>query len=102
MVSRAPARVRLQGKTALVTGASRNIGRAIALAFAAEGANLVVNTRTHRDELEAVAAVESMVRQGTAELGGIDVLVGCAGQSIVSTRRLSSIARTISSGSSAT
>lgn len=88
--------MRLQGKTALVTGASRNIGRAIALAFAAEGADLVLNTRVNREELEAVAAecrkagvrvvtaladvadpgaVESMARQGLAELGRIDVLV---------------------------
>src|SRR2546430_17191953 len=49
-------RVNLKGKTALITGASRNIGRAIALAFAAEGADLVLNTRANRDELEAVAA----------------------------------------------
>jgi 3-oxoacyl-[acyl-carrier protein] reductase len=48
--------VRLKSKTALITGASRNIGRAIALAFASEGADLLLNTRTHRDELEAVAA----------------------------------------------
>src|SRR5688500_12352706 len=89
-------RVTLKGKTALVTGASRNIGRAIALAFAAEGADLVLNTRVNREELEAVAAecrkagvrvvavlgdvgeaaaVEAMVGQGIAELGGIDVLV---------------------------
>ena len=47
--------MRLQGRTAFVTGASRNIGRAIALAFAAEGADLVLNTRANRDELEAVA-----------------------------------------------
>ena len=47
---------RLRGKTALITGASRNIGRAIALAFAAEGADLVLNTRANQDELEAVAA----------------------------------------------
>ena len=43
--------MRLQGRTAFVTGASRNIGRAIALAFAAEGADLVLNTRANRDEL---------------------------------------------------
>src|SRR5258708_16298639 len=46
--------MRLQGRPAFVTGASRNIGRAIALAFAAEGADLVLNTRANRDELEAV------------------------------------------------
>jgi 3-oxoacyl-[acyl-carrier protein] reductase len=88
--------MRLEGKTAFITGASRNIGRAIALAFAAEGADLVLNTRVNREELEAVAAecrkagvrtasvlgdiadaavVESMVAQGLAELGAIDVLV---------------------------
>jgi len=48
-------RMKLGGKTAFITGASRNIGRAIALAFAAEGADLIVNTRVNRDELEAVA-----------------------------------------------
>ena len=88
--------MKLEGRTALITGASRNIGRAIAVAFAAEGANLVLNTRANRDELEAVAAesrkagvraltvladvgdaaaVESMVKQGLAEFGAIDVLV---------------------------
>jgi NAD(P)-dependent dehydrogenase (short-subunit alcohol dehydrogenase family) len=88
--------MRLSGKTALVTGASRNIGRAIALAFAAEGADLVLNTRVNREELDAVAAecrkaggrmlpvladiadaaaVTAMVGQAEAELGGIDVLV---------------------------
>jgi 3-oxoacyl-[acyl-carrier protein] reductase len=84
--------VRLAGKTALVTGASRNIGRAIALAFAAEGARLLLNTRSNATELEAVAAecrkagvrvvtaladvgdaaaVQAMVERGLA----IDVLV---------------------------
>ena len=88
--------MRLAGKTALITGASRNIGRAIALAFAAEGANLLLNTRANGDELEAVAAecrkagvrtvtalgdvgdaaaVQAMVERGLAELGAIDVLV---------------------------
>jgi NAD(P)-dependent dehydrogenase (short-subunit alcohol dehydrogenase family) len=91
--------VKLQGRAAFITGASRNIGRAIALAFAAEGADLVLNTRVNRDELEAVAeecrkagvravpvlgdiadaaAVEAMVAQGLAELGAIDVLVSNA------------------------
>jgi 3-oxoacyl-[acyl-carrier protein] reductase len=89
-------RGRLKGKTALITGASRNIGRAIALAFAAEGADLVLNTRANGEELTAVAgecrkagvrvvaaladiadasAVDTMLRKGLAELGVIDVLV---------------------------
>src|SRR2546429_5408718 len=88
--------MKLEGKTALITGASRNIGRAIALAFAAEGADLVLNTRVNADELEAVAAecrkagarvvtalgdvgdaavCQAMVERGLAELGAIDVLV---------------------------
>jgi len=48
--------MKLEGKTALITGASRNIGRAIALAFAAEGADLVLNTRANGEELDAVVA----------------------------------------------
>lgn len=88
--------MKLAGRTAFVTGASRNIGRAIALAFAAEGADLVLNTRANREELEAVAdecrkhgvrvvsvlgdigdpdAVENMVKGGFAVLGAVDVLV---------------------------
>lgn len=86
----------LRGRTALITGASRNIGRAIALAFAAEGADVVLNTRVNGEELDAVAeecrkagvravpvladiadaaAVDAMVSRAQAELGGIDVLV---------------------------
>ena len=45
----------LAGRTAFITGASRNIGRAIALALANEGADLVLNTRVNCDELDAVA-----------------------------------------------
>ena len=91
--------MRLRGRTALITGASRNIGRAIALAYAAEGADLVLNTRVNGDELDAVAAecrktgvralpvladiadpaaVEAMVARAGAELGPVDVLVSNA------------------------
>jgi 3-oxoacyl-[acyl-carrier protein] reductase len=88
--------MRLAGKKAFITGASRNIGRAIALAFAAEGADLTLNTRANREELDGVAAecrkagvravsvlgdiadaraVDAMVKQGLDDLGAIDVLV---------------------------
>jgi 3-oxoacyl-[acyl-carrier protein] reductase len=45
----------LAGQTALVTGAVRRIGRSIALALAEEGAKVVINARSSRDEAEAVA-----------------------------------------------
>ena len=55
----------LEGRVALVTGAARNIGRAIALAFADAGAAVVVNTRSSRDEAEGVAK-EIAARGGQA------------------------------------
>ena len=88
--------MRLQGKTALITGASRNIGREVALTFAREGADLLLNTRTSGEALEAVAAqcrelgvrthtvladvsesseVSRMVGEGIEALGKIDILV---------------------------
>src|SRR5438445_13712352 len=66
--------VNLQGQVALVTGAGRRIGRAIALRLAAEGARMVVHYRNSRSEAEAVAA--EIVRSGgeavciQAELNG--------------------------------
>lgn len=91
----------LSGKVALVAGAGRNNGRAIALAFAREGADLVLLARERQAELDQVAhecgklgakvlpllcdvsehdQVERTVRQGLDHFGGIDVLMCVAGR----------------------
>jgi 3-oxoacyl-[acyl-carrier protein] reductase len=81
----------LEGKTALVTGASRGIGRAIAVELAAAGASVVVGYRTGHDEAEEVAreigghAVQADVadpesaRALVEAAGDVDVLVNNAG-----------------------
>jgi len=56
----------LTGKVAVVTGAGRNIGRAIALSLAEAGASIVVNARSNRAEAEAVAG--EIVSSGGAAL----------------------------------
>src|SRR3977135_201048 len=61
----------LEGKVALVTGAGRNIGRAIALALADAGATVAVNVRASLEEGKAVGD-EIAARGGEALLGAAD------------------------------
>jgi 3-oxoacyl-[acyl-carrier protein] reductase len=81
----------LEGKNALVTGASRGIGRAIAVELARAGAAVVIGYRSGKDEAEALAAeiggraVQADVsdaadaRRLVEEAGDVDVLVNNAG-----------------------
>jgi 3-oxoacyl-[acyl-carrier protein] reductase len=90
--------VKLAGQVALVTGSGRNMGRAIALALAQNGADVVINGVSNREALEQTVeearalgvkaigcladvrdreAVDRMVAQARAELGPIDILVNC-------------------------
>ncbi len=93
----------LEGQNALVTGASRGIGRAIALRFAAEGANVIVNYIEDEAEADEVVSqirsrslraekvradvgvssdVRRMVEVALAAFGHIDVLVNNAGKGL--------------------
>ena len=89
----------LKGKTVLITGASRNMGRLAALAFAREGANLAICTSSKMKELQEVAAeirglgvkavaercdvadkasVEAFVKTVQSELGSVHVVLNNA------------------------
>jgi len=76
--------MRLEGKTALITGASKGIGRAIALAYAREGAHLAVTARA-TDELESLRREAEnfgvrcvAVTADLAEEGAVDVVYSAA------------------------
>src|SRR5437879_6357775 len=93
----------LGGKVVLITGAGRNIGRATALMFAAEGTRLVLCTRRSKDQLDATATecraagaqvttllcdvsdeeqVNAMVVAAEQAYGAVDVLVNNATQRV--------------------
>ena len=86
----------LAGRTAIVTGSGRNIGRAIALAFARDGANVVINGHSDRAAVDAVVreaqafgakalavmadvgdhkAVADMVDQAAEKFGSVDIAI---------------------------
>ena len=98
-MQRVDAARRFDGQTAIVTGAGRGMGRAVALAFAAEGANVVVAdvdvpvAKQVVDEIQAkggqalcvkvdishVEEVRRLFKEALKEFGGVDILINNAG-----------------------
>jgi 2-keto-3-deoxy-L-fuconate dehydrogenase len=83
--------LRLQDKLALVTAAGQGIGRAIAEAFVAEGAQVIAtdvddkklegmkSLKRRKLDVRSTESVEALANGIGTELGGLDVLVNCAG-----------------------
>lgn len=88
----------MKGKVVCITGAGRGLGRAIAEAFAAQGASLVLGARTASEidelashlgdaiavqtDVRSVADIYKLVEAATAEFGRLDVMINNAGLAI--------------------
>ena len=96
--------INLTGKTAVITGSGRGIGRGIALALAQRGCNVAVNYFRHREDAEQTAGeietlgvkaavikanvakedeIRALVDQAARELGGVDIFVGNAASGVI-------------------
>lgn len=90
----------LKGKCAVITGASRGIGKSIAIKFAKEGANIVINYRNNEEEalkvkkeleelgskalvvkadISELKEAENLIKEAKKEFGRVDILVNNAG-----------------------
>ncbi len=94
----------LQGKSAVITGSGRGIGRGIALALAQRGCNVAINYFRHREEAEETAAaverlgvravvikahvgrdeeMQALVEESIAAFGAVDIFVGNAASGVL-------------------